>query len=77
MLEQLVDLGDDLVGVLLELLLGPVEVVLAELAVLLERLELVAGLAADVAHRDPALLGPVLHHLHQLLAALLGELAGT
>ena len=34
--KQLVDLGDDLVGALLELLLGPVEVVLADLAVLLE-----------------------------------------
>ena len=45
-----------------------------DLAVLLERLELVAGVAADVAHRDPALLGPVLHDLHELLAPLLGEL---
>ena len=74
---MLVDLGDDLVRELLELLLGPVELVLGDVAVLLERLELLAGVAADVAHRDPALLGPVLHHLHQLLAAVLGELPGT
>ena len=54
---SVVDLGDHVVGPLLELLLGPVEIVLAELAVLLELLELLAGLAADVADRDPALLG--------------------
>src|SRR4029079_4532452 len=58
-LEQLVDLGDDLVGPLLEVLLGAIEVVLADLAVLLEPLELVAGMAAGVADGDPALLGPV------------------
>ena len=53
-LQEVVDLGDHVVGPLLELLLGPVEIVLAELAVLLESLELVAGLAADVADRDPS-----------------------
>src|SRR5215207_9273355 len=66
-LEQLVDLGHDLVGALLEVLLGPVEVVLADLAVLLEVLELLAGVAAGIPHRHPALLGPVPHHLHEVL----------
>ena len=49
-----VDLGDELVGELLELLLGPLEVVGGDVAVVLERLELVAGLTAHVAHRHPA-----------------------
>ena len=36
-------------------------------------LELLAGVAAEVADLDPALLGLVPDDLHQLLAALLGE----
>ena len=71
---MLVDLGDVLVGELLQLLLGPVELVDGDLAVLLERLELVAGRPPQVADRDPALLGLVLDHLHQLLASLGREL---
>ena len=47
------------------------QLVLGELAVLLERLELVAGGPALVAQGDLALLGHVLDDLHQLLAALL------
>src|SRR5438105_3750618 len=71
---EVVDLGHELVGELLEVLLGPVEVVLAELAVLLERLEVVAGAPPQVPHRHPGLLGPVLHDLDHLLAAFGGEL---
>src|SRR6478672_5301249 len=65
-LQEVVDLGDHLVGALLELFLGAVEIVLAELAVLFEPFELVAGLATDVAHRDPRFLGLGAHDLHQL-----------
>ncbi len=32
------------------------------------------GVATSVAHPHPALLGPVPHHLHEVLAAVLGEL---
>ena len=71
--ERLVDLLHVLVGDLLELLLGPLELVGGDLAGLLERLEVLAGVAADVAHGDPAVLGHVLDDLHVLLAALLGE----
>ena len=49
----------------------------SQLAGLLERLELLPGVAADVAHGDPALLGLVLDDLHHLLAPLLGELGNT
>src|SRR5262249_41569186 len=72
-LEHLVDLFDRRVRDLLEVLLGPVEVVLRAVAVLLERFEVVARLAPDVAHRDPALLGPVAHDLHEIAAPFLGQ----
>ena len=63
-----------LCGVALELLFGPFELVAGKVPVLLKRLEIVAGLATDVAHGDLGLLRPVLHDLHELLAPLLCEL---
>src|SRR3954466_4393245 len=57
---------------LLEVLFDPFELVAGDLAVLLERLELLTSVATHVPNRDPALLGPVLHYLHELLAALFG-----
>src|SRR5438876_4601034 len=69
-----VDLGDDVVGQLLQILLDPVEIVARELSILLELLELLANVATDLAHGDPAVFGSRLHDLHELLAALRGEL---
>src|SRR5438067_418787 len=54
--------------------LGAVLVVLADLAGFLQLAELVHHVAADVAYRDPAFLRDPAHDLHELLAALLGEL---
>ena len=57
-----------------EPLLGAGDVVLADLAVLLELLEVLLGGTPQVAHRDPAVLGLGAGDLDVLLAALLGEL---
>ena len=65
------DLG---VGELLQLGLGAALLVLADLALLLQLAQVVHAVAADVAHRDAALLGEAVDDLHQLLAALLGQL---
>src|SRR5207253_2628600 len=73
-LHHVVDLEHVLVGELLELLLGPLELVGGDLAPALEGLEVVTGGATQVAQRHPALFGLVLHDLHQILAPLLGEL---
>src|SRR6476661_1104800 len=67
---EAVDLLDVLVGELLDVLLGPRLVVLGHL---LELLDLAHRLGARVAHRDAALFGQLVHHLHQLLAALFRE----
>src|SRR5262249_11084806 len=73
-LQQVVDLLRVLVSELLDALLGPVLLVLADLALVDELLEVVDDVAPDVAHRD----APVLRHpaddLDELLAPLLGEL---
>ena len=68
--DQAVDLLDVLVGELLDVLLGPRLVVLGDL---LELLDLRHRLGARVPHGDAAFLGQLVHHLHQLLAALLGQ----
>ena len=65
---------DVLLGDLLELLLGAGHVVLADLAVLGQPVQLVLGVPADVADRDPRVLGLLVRDLDELLAALLGEL---
>ena len=57
-----------------EALLGAGDVVLADLAVLLHLLQLLLGVAPQVADGDPALLGLVAGDLDVLLAALLGQL---
>jgi hypothetical protein len=63
-----------LVGELLRPLLGPPLLVVAHVAVADEILQMVHDVAADVPHRDAALLGQVAHDLDELLAPLLGEL---
>src|SRR6478672_1728199 len=73
-LEQVVDLVGVGLGHRVEALLGPGHVVLADLAVLLELLQALLGRAADVAHRDAAVLGLAARELDVLLATLLGEL---
>src|SRR4029453_12718011 len=61
------------VGHVVELLLGPLQVVRPEIAVLLHALELVAGGPAQVAEGDLALLRHVPDQLHQLAHPLLGQ----
>src|SRR5262245_37942656 len=55
-LEQLVDLGDVLVGGLVQVLLGTADVVLPRLAVLGQPVEAVLGMPPDVADGDPGVL---------------------
>ena len=74
MLVQLVDQLHVLVRELLHAVLGAVQVVGSDLAVLLELLQLRDRVAAHVAQRDPALLGELADDLDEILAALLGEL---
>ena len=62
------------VGELLEILLGDLEIVLGDLGLFLLGLELLHGVAADVAHGDLGFLGVLLDLLGELLAALLGQL---
>ena len=54
-------------------MLGALDVVLAGLAVLLDGLELLLGLAADTAHLDAGVLGAGAGELDVVLAALLGQ----
>src|SRR6478735_4668555 len=72
-LEQRVDRVDVLLGHRLQLLLAPDPVVLADLAVPDQLVEVGLGLAAQVADRDPGLLGLVVRQLDVLLAPVLGE----
>lgn len=67
-----VDFRDEVIGELLELLFFAMLLVLADLAVLLESLDLVLGIAASVAHGNAAVLGSGLALLDDLAAALLG-----
>src|SRR5215217_1469973 len=73
-LEQGVELLGLLVGELLQRLLGAVLVVGAGLARVAQLAQVVHRVAADVADRDLALLAQPADDLHQLPAALLGEL---
>src|SRR5262249_33728838 len=72
-LEHPVDLRDELIGELLELLLGPLALILGDLAVLDVLVDLFLGVATDVAHGDASVLGAIAHRLRELLATLLGE----
>src|SRR3712207_3740051 len=65
---------DVVVGQLLQLLLGPVLVVLGDLALLAQLVEVFHLVAADVAHGDPRLLRHVAGYPDKLPATLLGEL---
>src|SRR3712207_2515476 len=73
-LEHLVDLVGVGLGDRVEALLGTGDVVLADLAVLLELLQRLLGGAAHVAHRHPTVLGLGAGELDVLLATLLGQL---
>src|SRR3954454_960910 len=72
-LEVRVEVGDALVGDLLQVGLGAALLVLADLALLAQLAQVVHDVAADVADLDAAVLGDVVRHLDELLAALLGE----
>src|SRR5574344_611527 len=73
-LKRGVNAGDALVRRLLDLVETLLHVVLGNLLVLLELLDRVVRIAADVAHRDLLRLGLGLRDLRDLLAALLVEL---
>src|SRR5688572_26032088 len=73
-LQEVVDLVRVALRHPVEALLGPGDVVLADIAVLLELLEALLGVPAKVADRHPAVLGLGTGDLDVLLAALLGEL---
>jgi hypothetical protein len=62
------------VGQLLQLVFGPMLVVLGDLALFAQLVDVFHLIATDVTHRDAALLGHVPGHPDQLPAALLGEL---
>src|SRR5690606_442595 len=72
-LDHLVDVLDRLVGDLLDLVLGAAHVVLADLLFLQQVLDLLVGVAADVADGDLGVLALAGHDLGQLTAALLGQ----
>ncbi len=57
-----------------ERLLGTSNLILAGLAILLEPIELILGIAPDIANRNSGILGLVLGDLDVVAAALLGEL---
>src|SRR5690242_392775 len=67
--DQPVDLLDVVVGELLHVLLAAGALVLGHL---LELLDPAHRVGARVAHGDPPFLAELVHHLHQLLAPLLG-----
>src|SRR5690242_8738009 len=73
-LQRAVDLADRRVGELLQLALGPVLLVLADIPALAQLAEVLHGVAADVADRDAALLGDLPGDLDHVLAAFLGHL---
>src|ERR1041385_6964682 len=73
-LEQLVDLLRVLVRQLLDALLGPVLLVLADLALVDELLQVVDDVAPHVADGNAPVLGHPADDLHELLAPLLREL---
>src|SRR5215216_2641970 len=62
------------VGQFLQLVLGPVLVILGDLAFFTQFVDVLHLIAADVTHRDPPFLGHVAGDPDQLPAALLGEL---
>src|SRR6266436_9097430 len=72
--EQLIDLGNHAVGCLLHVGGKTLLVVLGNLVVLLELLDDVETIAADVAHRDLGDFGIFVRDLHQFLATLFVEL---
>src|SRR5215469_526289 len=71
--EDLVNVGDVLVGELLDFVLRAALLVLGDLAVLEQGFELRVGVAAHAAHGPPSGFRLLARHLDDLLAPLLGE----
>src|SRR5439155_21341227 len=71
--EDLLHLGDELVGELLQFLLGTAQVIFGDGVVMLKSLQLLLRVAADVPHGDAALLRTLPDDLDEVPAALLGE----
>src|SRR5690606_23418611 len=72
-LDHVIDILDRLVGDLLDVVLGTTHVVLGDLLFLQQVLDLLVGVAADVAHGDLGVLALAGDDLGQLAAALLGQ----
>jgi hypothetical protein len=72
--EQLVNLRHVLLGGLVQLALGPADVVLPGVTVLDHLVERVLGVPPDVADGDPAVLGLAVGDLDVVAPALLGKL---
>src|SRR5215470_10918190 len=72
-LEELVHLGDELVGRLLDLVVASSLLVFGHLLVLGQPLELVVGLPAQVAYGHAGFLGDLADRLGELLATFLGQ----
>ena len=70
---DVVDLLDELISGFLDFLLAFLEIILGELAALLHSLELLDGVAADVANLNLAVLGDMSDILGDLLTLVLGE----
>ena len=74
LLQEIVDPVDVLVGQLLEPVLRTPFLVVANVTVAHQLLQVVHAVPPDVAYGDPAFLGEVPHDLDELLAPLLGQL---
>ena len=72
-LEQLVHLGDELIGELLHLVLGAMLVVLCQMLVLDESLEMLIRVPPDITDSHPGVFRFMAHDLGHLLAPFLGE----
>src|SRR5229473_3453149 len=72
--EQLIDLGDHPVGCLLHIVGKTFLIVFRDLVVLLELLDSVEAIAADMADRDLGGFGIFVRDFHEFLAALFVEL---
>src|ERR1700716_2558289 len=75
--QHLIDLGDHLIGRLLDLARHALLYVVADLVILFHLLQQIEPVAAHVAHRDARGLGVFMRDLDQLLAPLLVELGNA
>src|SRR5207247_6569306 len=75
--KQLIDLGDRSIGRLLHVIGQTFLVVLGNLVILLEFLDHIQAIAADMPDRDPRRLGIFVRDFHKLLAAFFIEFGNS